>query len=146
MSKKQSEAITDYVGRVLEIRKLLVLADSASAPTDIAVKQVILKGLPSSFNPIKIPYLYGPEAASLAGMSVADIMGFLRVYEADLARDSRPGPSRAVPLQLNIARIATVMVMKKSSVSKSDVTSVSVMSVKRLRPSVLCTRHQILWR
>ena len=38
MSKKQSEAITDCVGRVLEIRKLLVLADSASVPTDIAVK------------------------------------------------------------------------------------------------------------
>ena len=95
MSKKQSEAITDYVGRVLGIRKLLVLADSDSAPTDIAVKQVILKGLPPSFNPLKIPYLYGPEAASLAGMTVADIMGFLRVYEADLARESRPRPSRA---------------------------------------------------
>ena len=56
---------------------------------------MILKGLPSLFNPIKIPYFYAPEAASLAGMTVADIMGFLRVYDADLARDSRSGPSRA---------------------------------------------------
>ena len=72
-----------------------MLADSESVPTDVAVKQVILKGSPASFNPIKIPYLCGPESASLAGMSVADIIGFLRVYDADLARESRPGSSRA---------------------------------------------------
>jgi hypothetical protein len=49
------EAITAYVGRILEMRKLLVLADADTAPSDLSVKQVILKGLPVSVDAIKVP-------------------------------------------------------------------------------------------
>jgi hypothetical protein len=41
MQKKSAKSITAYVGGILEIRKLLVLADVATAPTDLSVKQVI---------------------------------------------------------------------------------------------------------
>jgi hypothetical protein len=56
----------------------------------LLAKQVILKGLPASFDAIKVPYLYGPEAHSLSRLSIAELMGFLRVYESDIDRGSRP--------------------------------------------------------
>ena len=45
-----------------------------------------MKGLPAEFAPVSTSYLYGSDASSLEGVSILDLLGRLRVFEASLDR------------------------------------------------------------
>jgi gag-polypeptide of LTR copia-type len=145
MKKTSTESITQFVGRILQLRKRLILADEDSAPSDLSVKQVFLKGLPSSFNPIKTPYLYGPESASLSRITIAELIGYLRVYEADLEREHRSGPVKAATADTRIRPtvVKHCTYCNKDGHAEKQCFKNSAMSANTnlLALHVLCIRH-----
>jgi hypothetical protein len=58
--------------------------------SDLSVKQTILKGLPAEYAPMSTSYLYGSDSSSLEGISVLELLGRLRVFEASLDRPKVP--------------------------------------------------------